>query len=284
MYEHRGRELHKREVTITGRLASMSRREAIRQIRSAGGRYADVPSDDTDFVVIGGDGPPLGPDGRPTYALRRARDLISIGAPITILEEADFVRMMKPQREAASLQHLYTIAQLSNILEEPVSKIRSWVRQGLIHPTKIEKRLCYFEFGQLSTARRLQQWIRSGITPARIQRSLAQIADWLGKPPSSLSDLEAISEDGTILVRLEDGRLADPNGQLLLDFHGAMKDHDAREAGCSMESGSVAVAAPPIHTLQPREETAEGWFRIGISAEENGQFDCASWFQSRVVP
>ena len=264
IYKSRGQALCDREITITGRLASMSRETAVQEIRAVGGRHSEIPTDNTAYVVIGGDGPPLGPDGRPTQALRRARDLLALGKPVKILEEAEFLPLIKNRREAASLQRLYTIAQLSRILNEPLAKIRTWVREGLISPFKVERRLCYFEFSQIAMARRLQQLTNAGITASRILQSLAQISEWQGKSTADLSQLEATTQSGDLLIRLDTGHLADPSGQLLLDF--------AQDAPTTQADGSAQEALP---MMTPRRETADGWVRIGIAAEESGNFDSA---------
>lgn len=264
IHKSRGKALCDREITITGRLASMSRETAVQEIHAVGGRHSEIPTDNTAYVVIGGDGPPLGPDGRPTQALRRARDLLALGKPVKILEEAEFLPLIKNRREAANLQRLYTIVQLSRILDEPLAKIRSWLREGLIRPFKVERRLCYFEFSQIAMARRLQQLTQAGITPSRIRQSLAQISEWQNQSKADLSQLEATTESGDLLIRLDNGSLADPSGQLLLDF---AQDTPRTEVG--------AEGQDTLPTMKPRRETADGWFRIGIAAEESGNFDSA---------
>ncbi len=50
-----GQDLRGREVTITGRLASMSRADAIQAILAAGGRHVAIPSPATRFLILGGD-------------------------------------------------------------------------------------------------------------------------------------------------------------------------------------------------------------------------------------
>ena len=254
--------LEGREAAITGRLASMSRREAVDALTHVGGNYVEVPKPSTNILVVGGDGPPLGPDGRPTRSLVRARDLRAQGVGLEIIDEEEFVLRLGFGERGEDLKRLYTTAQLSRILEIPTARIRSWVRQGLIEPIKVVRRLCYFEFTQVACARRLHQLARCGVTPGRIRRSLEQITDWIPadvvSAGPSLLQLESIERGGPLLVRLEDGRLAEPNGQLHLDF-------DSRQ---ELPMGDVPQ-------MQPREDTVEAWFRRGISAEESGLLEGA---------
>ena len=73
-------ELRGLRVSITGRLASMSRDEACARIAAAGGQYDATPSADTALLVVGQGGPPLGEDGRLTRSLRAARGLEGLAA------------------------------------------------------------------------------------------------------------------------------------------------------------------------------------------------------------
>src|SRR5262249_2831787 len=56
---------------------------------------------------------------------------------------------------------------------------------------------------------------RTGVSTRRIQRSLERLRQWL---PSLGQCHAALAKDGQILVRLEDGRLADARGQGVFDF------------------------------------------------------------------
>jgi tetratricopeptide (TPR) repeat protein len=245
------------EIAITGRLASMSREEAIEAIAKQGNCYAEEPRGTTDVLVIGSDGPPLGKDGFPTKSLRRATELQQAGVSIEIVAEEEFLLRLGEQ-DRDDLPRLYTIVQLGRILDVSNSEIRNWIRAELIKPVKIVKRLCFFDFGQVASARRLQRLTQSGVTPARIRRSLELLAAWIPDASPALAQLEVLERGGPLLVRLEDGRLAETNGQLHLDFEGRSKK---------------PVLSTP--TLRPREHSAEDWFNLGIAAEESGNLEGA---------
>jgi tetratricopeptide (TPR) repeat protein len=245
------------EIAITGRLASMSRMEAIETITKRGGCYAEEPRGTTNVLVVSSDGPPLGKDGYPTKSLRRAHELQQAGVSIEIILEEDFlVRLGEQNRD--ELPRLYTIVQLGRILDVSTSVIRGWIRAKLIRPMRIVKRLCFFDFRQVASARRLQHLTQSGVTPARIRQSLERLAAWIPSASPALAQLEVLERGGPVLVRLEDGRLAETNGQLHLDFEGR---------------GGDSVHATPI--LRPREHSAEDWFNLGIATEESGNLEGA---------
>ena len=256
-------DIRNKEVAITGRMASMSREEAAQAIREAGGACVESPTERTDLLVVGADGPPLGRDGRVTNSLRRAEELLAAGVGIEILEEEEFISRLGTSGPREELRRLYTSAQLARILDVPVVRIRGWVRAGLIEPAKVVRRLCYFDFRQVSGARRIEQLTRSGVTPARIAKSLARLGSWYTSTMPSLAQLEILEGGGPILVRLEDGRLAEPGGQLHLDFRegsGIDGSEEDRE---------------PVLSLRPREHSPQDWFNIGIAAEEAGNHESA---------
>ena len=282
-----------REVAITGRMASMSRQEAVRRLVEVGARYVSLPSERTDLLVLGQGGPPLGEDGRLTYSLRRARDLVQAGEPLEILREEAFLARLGLHERLEDIHRLYTTQQLSRILKVPVAQVRAWVRHGLITPTREVRRLLLFDFRQVSSARELVELARQGVSPGRLRTSLEQLQGWLGEGALPLAQLETLERDGDLVVRLADGRVADPDGQLRLAF-GAAAAADAAEAG---EAGEAAAAEPAggpgsdaaasaggpgansvSHLRTPplaADDDPLAWFGLGLAAEERGDHAAA---------
>ena len=241
-------------VTITGRLASMSREDAIERVIEAGGTYAQGPSEDTALVVYGAGGPPLGEDGRPTQAIELARRLQAQGASIRVIPEQEFLDLLGLHEHQADLHRHYTTEQLGRILGVPNELIRSWVRHGLIRPVRTIGRLHWFDFQQAGNARSLLELARSGVRPGRIRKSLEQLSGWMQDTEHSLAQLAALESGGPLLVRLQDGRLAEPTGQLRLAFE----------------------APPDPRPALPRVGLgADEWFERGVSCEEHGLLEQA---------
>lgn len=251
-------------VAITGRLASMTHEEAAGRIARAGGRLVTTPTAETDLLVIGEGGPPLGDDGTLTQKLVRARHLHEDGSRLLVITEDDFLARLGLQEKRADLHRLYTTAQLARILGVPTGDVRSWVRHGLIHPVRTVKRLCWFDFQQVAAARRLHDLKRAGVTATRIRTSLEQIEQWLPSAARVLAQLEHLERKEALVVRLDDGRLAEPNGQLFLPF-----DAPAEEA-----------ERPTI----PMPRVGEGdWFEVGARAEEDGHLENAVYAYRRAL-
>lgn len=254
MVETVDRALEGIEVAITGRLASMSRDEAVERLTAAGARYTASIGRETRLLVVGQGGPPLGEDGRLTRHLREARDLIRAGAALRIVPEEELLAALGLPERRDGLDRLYTTAQLARILDVPQQELRAWVRNGLIEPVKVVRRLCFFDFRQVAVAKSLSRLAAGGVTPQRIRRSLVQLSAWLPDAHGALAQLQALELGGPLLVRTRTGRLAETSGQLRLDF-------DAEPSG-------PPPAAPAPERPAADEDGAGFWFRQGVQLEE----------------
>ena len=239
-----GGRLRDREVAFAGRLASMTRQEAGARVAAAGGRVVRRPGVNTAYLVVGHGGWPLRADGRPSSNMAQARRLKEQSAPLSIVSETAFLQLLGLTDKVEDLQRLFTTAQLSRILEVPAPEIRSWMRRKLIRPAKVARRLAWFDFREVALARTLHALTRAGISAARIGRSIRELAQWLpdaqgAHAEAMLTQLETSAHSPILSVRLRDGRLADPAGQLLLDFH-------REAAGEAPGAGAIrSFTAPP---------------------------------------
>ena len=289
--------LHGKEVAITGRLATLTRDEADHAIRDAGGVFVHDPDESTSYLVVGQAGWPLRDDGRPTRALQSARALAERSA-LEIITEKDFLSILGMQAKVENLERHYTTSQLSRILAVSVGQIRVWLRVGLIRPVKVCHRLSWFDFSEVVRARSLRILTASGVAPGRIARSIEQMRDWLPDAESMLGQIEALS-DGGLRVRLANGRVADPRGQLLLDFdHGPSPDGEPSsppEITVAARSGQdeaprfrakpgekpgekPAMIGRVVPMVPPRsvDPDAEQWFERGVRLEDDGDFRTAA--------
>lgn len=247
-----------REVAVTGRLASMTRDEARARLTAAGARYVSEPGASTAFLVVGEEVRLLREDGRLTRCLQKAEDLRRTERGPRLITEDEFLALLGDERDP-TLHRLFTTAQLARILDVPAARLRVWMRSGLITPVKVQKRLCFFDFGQVASAKSLATLVAGGARVAEIRRSLGQLRGWLPHVERVLTQLETLERGGPLLVRLDDGRLAEPSGQLHLDF------------------GAGDAPEPIIPHAHPgATRTLEEWFDRGIAAEEAARFDEAA--------
>lgn len=225
-----------REVVVAGRLAALSLAEAFERVAAAGGRLVESPSANTAWLVLADDGLPLAEDGGLSGPLEDARARIERGQALELLSEDEFLRRLGLASESAPLARLYTSAQLARILDVPTRRLAAWVRTGLVRPAKVVRRLAYFEFREVAQARALARLAARGVTPRRIRASLEALSRWWPKASSSLAQLGALEENGRLFVRTPAGDLAEPSGQLRLDFPAAEAPSEPAPALASSEA------------------------------------------------
>jgi tetratricopeptide (TPR) repeat protein len=238
--------LHGHKIAFTGRLASMTRAQAAELVRRHGGAWSPSVTHDTSFLVVGQDGWPLDSKGRLTNKLQKARRL----PHIQVIPERELLARL--QLEPAK-PHRLAITQVSEALGVPGDAIRQWIDLGLLRPAETCQGVHYFDFRQASWARTLCALASAGVSIQRIKRSLEQLRRWLPEVQEPLGQLAVLEKDGQLLVRLQDERLADPSGQLRLDFDGA------------------SPAAPLV--LETNRQTPAEWFNYAYNQEDEGDLD-----------
>ena len=112
---------------------------------------------------------------------------------------------------------------LARLLGVRVSAIRRWQRRGWIVPVREVRRLPYFDFQEVATARRLTELLAAGMSAAEIEKKLAELARYLPDVKRPLAQLSVIVEGKQLLLRQGDG-LVEPSGQLRFDFGGGRPD------------------------------------------------------------
>ena len=213
-----------------------------------------APTRNTSFLVVGQDGVPLGEDGAPTANLLRARKLVAEGYSLEIINEDAFLNRIGLVEQEAGVHRRYTIVQLSRILSVPRDRIRAWMRAGLIEPVETVHRLAHFDYQQVSTAKMLYDLVTSGLTPGRIREGLQRLQRWLPGVDRQLSQLSVLESHGKLLVRLDDGRLVEPTGQLQFDFDSAAEQ-------------------PELCVIDAESKPAETWFHEAVAHEDGGRFE-----------
>jgi tetratricopeptide (TPR) repeat protein len=243
-----------KRVAFTGKLASMTRSEAVHLVRTHGGEYTLGVNRRTSLVVVGAEGWPLQKDGRLTRKLLQARRLGHYGYPIAVVPEEEMLDQLGLQSQSQSIHQLYNSAQLCQILRIPRDRLRAWMNGGLIEPVENRNGISLFDFQKVSRAKNLCDLARAGVSSRRLRHSLEQLRKWISG--SLDSQLAVIERDGEMLVRLEDGQLAEPTGQLHFDFDEA--------------------PSSPVIKAQPITMTGDDWFDMAREHEAHGRLSGAA--------
>ena len=248
--------LQGKRVALAGRLASMTRSEAARLIAAHGGIFTRSVTRNSSVVVVGRDGWPLSRDGRPNRKLRSALSLASEGTNVEIVPEEELLaRLHCP---TGRFQRHFTLLELSQMLGVSPERLNVWLRAGLIEPAEMSDGICYFDFRQVAGAKSLCELVRSGISTARLRHSLGRLRKWLGNIDDPLSQLTTLEHSRQLVVRLENGQLAEPGGQLLLAFRSESQD-----------------AAPASLPWAEELKSAGEWFELGCRAEDREDYQQA---------
>ena len=244
-------------VAFTGTLASMVHRQAHELVESNGGIATQHVSKQTTLLVIGEEGWPLEEDGQPSIKLQRVEALQAQGIDIQIVSESNWLRLINLDERQSEVHRLYTPAMLSTLLGISVNVIRRWERVGLIRPTRRVFRLPYFDFQEVSSARRLSELMSAGVSRTELESSLSKLQGVLGDVDRSLAQLWILAQDNRVLCYDGRGLIEPKSGQRLLEF-------DGEEA---------AAAAPRVETIEISSDADEA-----VVAEDQQGWSFEQWY------
>jgi len=209
-------------LAFVGKLASMSKREAQQRVREHGGVCVERPEAGVDWVVV----------GEAELPLADLTDLLGVSArqaaergELAVLTETQLWQRLGFVEGEESIHRLYTPAMLANLAGVPIAVVRRWQRRGLIVPAREVRRLAYFDFQEVATARRLSELLAAGISPHAIEKKLAAVSRLLPGVARPLAQLSVIVEGKELLLRQGDG-LLEPGGQYRFDFESAPRNTD----------------------------------------------------------
>ncbi len=267
-----GELLKGQRVALVGKLAGMSKREAQQLVRRHGATVIERADASATLLVVGENELPLG-DGTLEQAFDDAvREAVDRGT-LEIVGETQLWQRLGLVDLEQHIHRLYTPAMLAQLLAVEVSAIRRWQRRGWIVPVREVRRLAYFDFQEVATARRLTELLAAGISPAAIQKELAALGRYLPGVKRPLAQLSIIVEGKHLLVRQGDG-LVELGGQKRFDF-GADANADATAAGPSIVLTSDILALAGHKAFCPSVAPAE-MVQMAGQLEDEGQLEAAA--------
>ncbi len=272
--------LEGKRLLFVGRLASMPRREAARLARRHGAVVAEKPGPKVDLVVLGEEGIPLSAGEEADDLFDPVtREAVDEGTLEVITETQLWQRLGLVEAEH-DVQRLYTPAMLAELLSVPVAVVRRWHRRGLIVPVREVRRLPYFDFREVSTARCLAELLAAGLSPRSIEKKLESLARYLPDVERPLAQLSVIVEGKQILLRQGDG-LIEPGGQLRFDFQAAEAPAETVEAETvetpedQLDGGEALLAMTERGELSKLATSPDRMIELAAELEESGQLAAA---------
>ena len=266
-------------IALLGKFASMSKKNAQQLIEDRDGTSLDRPEPDADWIVVGEQDLPSG--GLPAVrerleeATRRAVD----EGRVELLTETELWRRLGFVLGERHVQQLYTPAMLAELLGVAVSQVRRWQRRGLIQAVREVRRLPYFDFREVATARRIVELLSAGVSVKAIEKQLAELRRVLPGVERPLADLPLVIEGKRLLIRQPEG-LSEPSGQLRFDYAEVEAALAEQRAAVAPLAGEPAV---PPSILSMRGGNAESettspqeLLKAAVELEDEGQLDAAA--------
>lgn len=245
-------------VAFTGTLASMTHAQAAALVQEHGGTASEHVSRQMTMLVVGEEGWPLEEDGHVSVKLQQVERWNRDGAEIRIVNESDWLLLLGLTDRREEIKRLYTPAMLSQLLDVSVHVIRGWERARLIRPVKRVYRLPYFDFQEVTSARRLSQLLEAGVSRKEIEESLQHLPSVRRGDQRPLEQLEILARNSRIVVRDRHGLVEPTTRQRVLDFE---KDEpeDTGEAAPEEPPPSIKIQlARPDDTFRGKDWYVQG--------------------------
>ena len=261
--------LSDQRIAFVGKLASMARREAAQLVRQHGATVLEKPDASAHLIVVGEESPLPELGDQDEWFDEATRRQVEAGA-VEVITETQLWQRLGLVDVQHDVHRLYTPAMLAELLKVPVAVIRRWRRRGLIVPVREVRRLPYFDFQEVATARRLAELLAAGVSPRAIERKLEVFARYLPDVARPLAQLSVIVQGQEILLRQGDG-LIEPGGQLRFDF-------DAWQAEPAQADSQAPETAgwKPAPQMLSVPTSAEQMCRLATELEEDGQLAAAA--------
>jgi tetratricopeptide (TPR) repeat protein len=256
-------------VAIVGRLASMAKRDAQQLIRQHGGTPVELGESEPQLIVVGEDLEIAAESGASELFDEATRSAIDTGR-CEVVGESQFWQRLGLVDDEQDVRRLYTPAMLADLVGVPVAVVRRWHRRGLIKPVREVRRLPYFDFGEVATARRLAELLAAGVSPAVIERRLAELGKFVPGVERPLAQLSVIVRGSRLLLRQGDGLVA-PGGQMFFDFDATPADAESDSA--TAPRPTISLAEVLRSTEQPM--SPDEMLQLAADLEDDGNFAAA---------
>lgn len=246
-------------LTFTGRLASLSRAEAERLIRAAGGEPVAHLSRRVSVLVVGMDGWPLARDGAVSSKLRRVEQLNREGRRIRIISELEFLELVGRRARRAELRKPHSAESVARMVGVDVRTLRHWEALGLVRSDAN-----HYDFQDIVSLRVIVELVGRGVRADVISRSLHDLSAILPDTDRPLAQLRIVDEGPrSLLAELGDCLVA-PDGQLVLNYESPAEE-------------------PRASRILHAGGGADDWFTRGLRFEESERYDEAAHCYRRAL-
>lgn len=253
----------------------MTHRQAMDLVEQHGGQSSQHVSHQTTLLVVGEEGWPLESDGRISVKLDQARQLHEKGEPVRIVSESEWLTLLNVEPKERRQQQLYTPAMLSQLLKISVHQIRRWERAGLIKPVKKVYRLPYFDFQEVTGARRLYELAQSGVKLDELASGLERLRAILPNIDRPLAQLDVLVRGRHLVYRDNAGLIEPSTGQRVFDFDPPPSSDEPHTILFRPPTEEPETSHETSTELNRRDWKASDWFQEGCRLAEENEVDAA---------
>lgn len=163
----------------------------------------------------------------------------------------------------------YGSRQVADMLGLSVGQLRGYVRSGFLRPERGPRGDFRFSFQDIVLLRAAKGLLAARISPRRIRRALAKLADQLpaGRP---LGGVRICAEHGRIVVGDGRSRWQPESGQVLFDFE--VSELARKVAPLARRAFRQARQDSAAHT-------ADGWYELGCQLESSSAADASEAYR-----
>ena len=158
---------------------------------------------------------------------------------------------------------------LNQLLDVSVGVIRSWERAGLIRAVRKVYRLPYFDFQEVTCARRLTELLASGVSRKTIQDGLSKLQSTVPGIERPLAQLDVLVCGSRLLYRDKFGLIESTNGQRRFDFDVDVSIAEDDHAAMPLSIKSIKGEPTPAD----QQELPTDWFIEGCRLVDDGEID-----------
>lgn len=261
----------KLRVVLIGQFARVRRRALLDRLRAAGARVDREVSARVDCVVVGEATWRSGRSGRLPRGVMVAQILQARGQSPEVLSERQFLQRYPELIESVAFEAARDCADVKRgglapaQVEVPMkfgapdgacppfsTRCDSAAHDSAAGP--VDEPACQMasSFREWKRAQHIAIWIASGVSPHRTLRALRQLSRSLPELHGVWERLAPAWEGRRLLLRMDDGRLVESTGQLLLDE--LPDEHEF------------------ARTLQLRNDASQDLFASAVACEQRGDF------------
>ncbi|MGC3966248.1 MAG: tetratricopeptide repeat protein [Pirellulales bacterium] len=254
------------KAVIVGKLAAGTPSQARKALAVQGAELVNELAGEVRLVIVGEQDLP------PADLLEQ---IAALGTPpdeVRVVSETQFRQLAGLDDTSHDLHRLYTPAMLGDLLGVPTAAVRAWHRRKLIHAVREVRKLPYFDFREVQTARRLAELLANGATATEIARQLTALRRLLPSVEHPLEQLSVIVDGGELMLRQASG-LVEAGGQYRIDFFndGSQPDddiHSSAAATTPLPELTDGIAPPrTVKSLIAAAERCEEEGRLSEAAE-----------------